>query len=252
MLTRLGIPEPKRGLLSRLGLSSAKHKGPTVFQLFWVVMAWEAMGLVRQLAGLTRVNSAAHLGGVLAGVLLYFVWRRPRHRPGSSRRGTPAAHAALLAGTLMLAILTTACRPTPLPLQDEQSLRLRQHTTLELPIVFEAGLPTIRCRVNGREARLILDTGAKKFCVFRDSAARLGVTAVARSRQGNTLGGHVPSFLVGTALTAELGTGTVLTVDAPLILPAYPFDADGLLPWGALDAADAMLDLKSNVLILRK
>ena len=253
MLTRLRVPEPRRGWLSRLGLSSAKCKGPTVFHLLAVVLAWNAVGLVRQLAGLTRINAAAHLGGAMAGGLLYLVWRRKRKRTRGHRPGTTAALATLVPCALLVVVLTlVARRPPPLPLHDDQTLSLRQHATLELPIVFEAGLPTLRCRVNGREARLILDTGAMKFCVFQDSVARLGITAVARSRQGNTLGGPVTSFPVGTTVTAELGTGTVLTVDAPLILPAYPFEADGLLPWSALNAADARLDFQRNVLLLRK
>ena len=74
MTKRLRIPTSEHGLLFKMGLLRGQaRKGPSAIQLFYIFAVMEFVGLGVQLAGLTKINSAAHLGGAVGGIGCYWL-----------------------------------------------------------------------------------------------------------------------------------------------------------------------------------
>jgi membrane associated rhomboid family serine protease len=69
------FPEARLGWLFRMGLYFRWIRIPA-WGWFGIWMLFQALGLILQVSGLSRVSAAAHLGGVLAGVLFWALWRK--------------------------------------------------------------------------------------------------------------------------------------------------------------------------------
>ena len=121
-----------------------------------------------------------------------------------------------------------------------------------LPLVL-AGLPTVTATINGRPARLILDTGAESSIIGVAAAKRLGVTTqydFARSMRGisqamQTGDARLDSMTLGGA---TLNYPRVLV--GPIALTGGGLDADGLLGASLLSEFDLDIDLPNRRLDL--
>ena len=121
-----------------------------------------------------------------------------------------------------------------------------------LPVTL-AGLPMVTADINGRPARLILDTGAESSIVSVTAAKRLGVTSkydFARSMRGinqsmQTGDARLESMSLGGA---TLSYPRVLV--GPVMLTMGGVEADGLLGASLLADFDLDLDLPNRRLDL--
>ena len=89
----------------------------------------------------------------------------------------------------------------------------------------------VRALVNGKPARLALDTGAERSILFRSAATRLGLNTASEGRKDLTLNGAVRA---DWSPTCQLEWGSVRKVIRFGIVdvPAYQsWDMDGCIGW---------------------
>lgn len=117
-----------------------------------------------------------------------------------------------------------------------------------LPLDRPAGLASVAVAINGRVARLLLDTGAERSLLTLEAAKRLGLAfdpwVGSRLRgAGGRLEEHQNATVERLALGGvTLGQGLSLSVSASLVVP----EADGLLGGDLLRVWDIDLDLPSG------
>ena len=132
----------------------------------------------------------------------------------------------------------------------QQNCTLRRRASLPVTL---AGLPMVTADINGRPARLILDTGAESSIIGVTAAKRLGITTkydFARSMRGiseemRTGDARLESMSLGGA---TLSYPRVLV--GPLALGMGGVEADGLLGASLLADFDLDLDLPNRRLDL--
>jgi hypothetical protein len=156
--------------------------------------------------------------------------------------GIRLACSFVLAGALC--ILAGCSHPQP------HALKVVRTAPEEVPFEVEDGLPVVPCRVNGRDARLLLDTGSDAVALFEGRAARFEVrSAGQRPGKSYTAAGNT-THPVGSDFTLQLGTRTEIRVTCPNLYPAGTWLADGILPVTVLTQLHATVDIKRRVLIL--
>lgn len=165
---------------------------------------------------------------------------------------------------LAACVLLHACAPAPLVMgvvdpervgptptaPEARNCTLRQRATLPITV---AGLPMVVATINGRPARLILDTGAESTIVSVAAAKRLGITSkydFARSMHG--IG---QSMQAGDARldSMSLGGATLSyprVLVGPVALTMGGVEPDGLLGASLLSDFDLDLDLPNRRLTL--
>ena len=166
----------------------------------------------------------------------------------------------ILAGAVALA----SCAPAPLVMgvvdpervasgsvaTAQENCTLRRRASLPVTI---AGLPMVTADINGRPARLILDTGAESSIIGVAAAKRLGVTTkydFARSMRGMS-----QSMQTGDARLDSMSLGGVTlsyprVLVGPVVLTMGGVEADGLLGASLLADFDLDLDLPNRRLDL--
>jgi hypothetical protein len=127
--------------------------------------------------------------------------------------------------------------------------------TLSAPIAYIAGLPTIRCNINGKPAKLILDTAAGEFSFYEDRLIRVGLTKTAETSDhlSYTAAGPVQRVFCDR-FEMVLAGGVKLKVSRAQVLPAIARHKDneveGILGVEIMKALQAQIDLRNNLLVL--
>lgn len=145
-------------------------------------------------------------------------------------------------------LLLSACVAVDTP----EACRITRVT--ELPIRMVGNFPLVEATINGRPARLLLDTGADGTVVSEDAFARLGLErdyTLTASTAGLGAGSmNWPSKAVTTAV------GTLTLMPAPVFVAhiKWPLrdqdEVDGLLGGRVLSAYDADIDMPQGRLTL--
>lgn len=126
---------------------------------------------------------------------------------------------------------------------------------IEIPLAFLDDIPVVRCRLNGKEAMLYVDTACQPICLYADRLARFGINAggpVDYPRY--TALGHVEktSLTGGFLLTFNDGLGMAVSCG-----PCLPSDGrdprqdvDGILGVRVMKVLNAVVDFRAGKLIL--
>lgn len=119
----------------------------------------------------------------------------------------------------------------------------------ELPVEVVSTVPLVTAQINGRPARLVVDTGADTTALSRTAAHRLGVGWDERAPVGlGGAGGRGQAFAT-TLAGVELGGSTTPNVRA-LITNTLPPPIDGVLGINVLVGYELDLDVPHRRLVL--
>lgn len=155
--------------------------------------------------------------------------------PGAARAG--AVRAVLLA--LLLALGGCAASET-----------CSLHAVATLPMLPDAPLPVVQVDVNGRQAAMVLDTGAAGVLFTPSGAAALGLHGdPGRTTTTTGIGGTVPATYV-TLQQVSFGPSVLRNVPAAVLgedLPRVGSAAiDGMLGMPVIDHYDLDLDMRAR------
>lgn len=135
---------------------------------------------------------------------------------------------------LLLLLLLAGCAADP-----GNGCRLEK--LAELPIDVVARVPTLAVEINGRPARLVLDSGSDATVVTRRAAERLGVEATDQRHTVGAAGGPAP---VGVARLDRLMLGGHATTGVRALLADAPGPPiDGVLGIDTLVAFEVEMDV---------
>ena len=123
---------------------------------------------------------------------------------------------------------------------------------IEVPVAIVGNMPVIACRINGQDARLIIDTASGNICLFEDKHEKFGVELIGETPGGYTAAGLRTSGALGE-FNLALPDGLHMIVTHAASLPPYPDpEIDGILGNPILLALNAVLDYEAMTLTLRK
>jgi len=126
---------------------------------------------------------------------------------------------------------------------------------IEIPLAFFDDIPVVRCRLNGKEATLYVDTACQAICLYSNSLARFGInaggqvdspryTALEHVEKTSLTGGFLLTFNDGLGM--EVSRGPCLPSDGRD--PRH--DVDGILGVRVMKALNAVVDLRAGKLVL--
>jgi predicted aspartyl protease len=124
----------------------------------------------------------------------------------------------------------------------------------ELAMAPEAPLPVVVVRIDGHDARMVLDTGAQGVFLMPGAADRLGLHQDPLLRgHASGIGGSVDEL--GVMLDrVQLGSAVLEHVPANVLQQslriAGPLEVDGLLGMSVLDRYDVEIDMKARRAVL--
>jgi len=119
----------------------------------------------------------------------------------------------------------------------------------ELPVILQDGVPVVAAEINGRPAKLVIDTGANATVLSGWAANRLGVPYDARP--GIRLSGLAREVQASRGVVPVLQLGGAVVADLPVIVsPGLRTPFDGLLGINALAGFDLDLDVPRGTLAL--
>lgn len=169
--------------------------------------------------------------------------------------------------TVAALVLLFWCQPSfaqSRPAQKEKqtlAAMLLSRGYTEIPLALNAaGHFELRAKVNGQDARFVLDTGASSTCIGRDAAPRLKLNPIRTKGLAAGLGSaNVSVSLVGLSALAigpfEIGKCTVSVIDLSHVnaglRAAGGAGVDGVLGADLLNKYFAVIDFKNAKLYLR-
>jgi clan AA aspartic protease (TIGR02281 family) len=99
----------------------------------------------------------------------------------------------------LLALCGCASEPRVLPSNEAAQV-------VTLPMQLDEVHPSIEVMVNGRPARLLLDTGADQIVLSSSAARRLGLPVRSTGTPGS---GAAGTYIASTTAIADLGAGAI-------------------------------------------
>lgn len=134
------------------------------------------------------------------------------------------------------------------PLAGRDGTRTAQvFSTNPVPIEIEGGHVLVRCKLNGRDIRLVLDTGASDIALSPAAATAAGIHETVDARMGG-FGSEGGIAKLGLAGSVEVGPAVAERVRA-FIMPIPPvFEADGFLGLSFLRQFRFRLDYQKKLL----
>ncbi len=138
---------------------------------------------------------------------------------------------------LLLLLSVSACAGGPEPGCSLEKIA-------ELPVDFSHNVPLVTVQINGKPARMIIDTGSDGTVVTQRAAARLGVAAGPDTRK---LGGAGGPATVAVARADSIAIGSGVEKNERVAIADMPnLGADGLIGIDVLVAYELDLDVPNR------
>jgi hypothetical protein len=119
------------------------------------------------------------------------------------------------------------------------------------PLQFADSLPAVACKINGREALFLVDTGAGPVCLFQDHLKKYGirnlgvsdvVTVSAAGRSDNSSWTGPFTLSIQDVLPVKISSATCVPASAR----TDKQDFDGILSASLMKALNCVIDLKED------
>ena len=151
--------------------------------------------------------------------------------------------------TLVLWLLVSGCRPIEKdsPERPAVATSAQVFSTNPVPVEIEDDHVLVRGTLNGREVRLVLDTGASDVLVSPETAAAAGIQRAAKVRFG-AFGNGRGTAKKGVADSVSVGPAAAEMVPVAIMAFPPPFTDDGLLGLSFLRRFTFRLDYQQKLL----
>lgn len=123
--------------------------------------------------------------------------------------------------------------------------------TIQIPIEFLDDTPIVRCRLNGKEAVLLVDTGCQPICLYEDRLNRHGLKVTAeKDHPRYTASGRVASTRYCGRFLLTCSEGLSMDVSGAPCVPGEgrqpSHEVDGLLGVKIMKALNGVIDLEAG------
>lgn len=123
--------------------------------------------------------------------------------------------------------------------------------TIEIPIDVVGSMTVISCNINGKSARMIIDTACGTICVFENKLNKYGLEVIGELHGGYTAAGYQQNPALST-FNIDLPEGIMIEAINGAMLPEYPDNSlDGIIGNSILISLKAELNYEKSLLILK-
>lgn len=118
---------------------------------------------------------------------------------------------------------------------------------ITIPLEFRGGIPFVTCQLNGKTARLMVDTGVSTIFLYESRLNDLGLQVTGKHhREIRSVTDSIPDINYSSKFTLEFAGGLRVKVSAALCLPEssqqFASDVDGFLDLLLLQFLNATID----------
>jgi len=147
-------------------------------------------------------------------------------------------------------LMTSVCYGNSQEIEGE-SINIVKNQQVILPLSIVNHGPHVECKINGKKAIMMIDTGTPGVCLFNDRFKKFGINVIGMTKSDVHTAAESMKFEVADKMTLTFAEAIVAQISHPIILPIPShFLADGLIGSGFLAALNGTIDFRSNTIVL--